>query len=412
MTDFSLRKFPYPYQAMFAIANDIDNTPSLEIFLEMMKLLNTTNNTRLGKGFGLEIGSSFWFFNATHQNQLSYFTGTTNQETQSAPIFRKLWNSGHLDSMHTYGNFDNGGFQRKYAEIALEELEKYGGKIRSWINHGNINNHQNLGLFESQKGAHPNTPAYHFDLLKNYGVRYIWQGLMTHILGQTSRPTVNILTKNMLQKLLSVTKYKKLPIKPFDLKNRLMREIQLQDSNYIWDYQRFVNNWGAERILHIYDLARQIKPANIDRIIKNEGFSIIYTHMCEALNSFSDFPHTLHNDFHYIAKQFRAKKLLVSTSARLLQYFEISNYLIWHIENIKDYKIIKIAPFIKTLNQKMTIDENHLQGITFYCSTPSKVKILLEQKELKIKINPKDQTGQPSVSIPWKKLEYPYRENL
>src|SRR6056297_2377695 len=116
MNSISLRKFPYPYQAMFAIANDIDNTPSLKIFLEMMKLLNSEKDTIFGRGLNLEVGSSFWFFNRTDSKQLSYYKGISTKESEFADYCRELWRSGHVDINHAYGNFDMGGFNTKFAE--------------------------------------------------------------------------------------------------------------------------------------------------------------------------------------------------------------------------------------------------------------------------------------------------------
>ena len=49
----SLRKFPYPYRAMLAICNDIDESSS-GYFLEIHNYLNGE--------LGLEIGDSFWLY--------------------------------------------------------------------------------------------------------------------------------------------------------------------------------------------------------------------------------------------------------------------------------------------------------------------------------------------------------------
>jgi len=407
MKQVNIRKFPYPYQAMFSLANDIDNTSSLQIFLEMMKLLNTSADTKLGKGFGLEIGSSFWFYNATPSSQLSYFKCISNTETSFAPYCRQLWQSGHIDSLHTYGNFDESGFERKYAELSLNVLQKYQIQIPTWVNHGNENNSQNLGLYNFQYGAIPDRITYHFDLAKSYGIRYVWSGKMTHVLGQNSKSTLNVRFKKILQILLAYTKYRQLSLKPFDLKNSLLDEIKLQDGNSVWDFQRFINNWGREQILDINDLTQQIKPININRLISNQGFLVIYTHMCEGLNSLTQFPGELYTALNHISQKFQQKKLLVATTSRLLQYSEIINNLEYNSYTENNFDIINIESYIKTLGEKFKITESFLQGVTFYCQHPGKTKVIFQKKELEIVQNPKDQTGIPSVSIPWKQLEYP-----
>lgn len=52
-----LRKFPYPYRAAFAICNDLDNTPSLNIYLTIMDYLNGNFETPFGKGLALKWGT-------------------------------------------------------------------------------------------------------------------------------------------------------------------------------------------------------------------------------------------------------------------------------------------------------------------------------------------------------------------
>ena len=56
-----LRKYPYPYQAMLAICSDLDETPNKEIYFETARYLNTTEETSLGKGVGLEVGNTIYF---------------------------------------------------------------------------------------------------------------------------------------------------------------------------------------------------------------------------------------------------------------------------------------------------------------------------------------------------------------
>jgi len=121
----------------------------------MMDYLNGNSDTPWGKGLGLEIGNSFWFFNKTSSFQMSYFRNSTREETPFASVCRDFWISGHVDVMHTYGDFDEGGFSRKYAELALEELYAHGASILVWVNHGNENNTQNVGLFEYHHGSNP-----------------------------------------------------------------------------------------------------------------------------------------------------------------------------------------------------------------------------------------------------------------
>ena len=110
-----IRKFPYPYKCALSISSDIDNASSLKSFVQFMDFLNSEKDTVYGAGLGLEVGNSFWFFNGSNSRQLSYFQGLTDKETPLAPIIRSYLESKHIDTLHSWGNFDGGGFKRDYA---------------------------------------------------------------------------------------------------------------------------------------------------------------------------------------------------------------------------------------------------------------------------------------------------------
>jgi hypothetical protein len=404
----SLRKFPYPYRAAFAIANDIDNTPSLRMFLEVMKFLNTDSMTTFGKGVNLEVGSSFWFFNATHRSQLSYFRGKSTVDSNFAFFCRALWKSGHLDLLHTYGDFDEGEFKRQFAERSINELEKHGASIKVWINHGNKNNLQNLGRRECQEGADPGSPAYHFDLLKKYGIRFIWSGRMTHVIGQNAIRTYNVRLMNFAQKLLSKTKYRDSAEPVFDFDNRLFVNVILQDASEAWDFVRFVNRYGLEHTQDVHDLMKQTCPSIIGRLISNSGYFILYTHMCEGVSDSNGLPRKLISNFEYLSRMYHDGKLLVTTTSRLLQYNEVHDNMLWQVDNEKGMTKISICPYMNALGVKQRITENMVHGITFYCHDPDKTRIFLDKKPVKVRKNAKDVTGEYSVTIPWRKLKYPY----
>jgi hypothetical protein len=407
MTFPGLRKIPYPYKAALALANDIDNTPSLTVFLEMLKFLNATTQTVFGTGLGLEIGSSFWFFNATQSNQLSYFKNLTREETIFAPVCRELWNSGHLDCLHTYGNFDEGGFERKFAEMAIDELTKHSAEIQTWINHGNSNNFQNLGVPGTCYGDQPGHPAYHFDLLNHLKMRFVWTGKMTHVLGQNAANTVNVRLKILLQKMLADSKYRSLKSKPFFLENDLIQTMQMRDGHLVWEFQRFVNNWGRQTVLDSNDLAIQLKPANIWQLIANEGISIVYTHMCEGLSIDNPLPAKLYRALQFIAEKNQGDELLVTTTSRLLKYTELVHTLKWTCSKKDNYLQISIDPELSNLDNRNILTGNDLQGLTFYCDRPENVQIFLGDQALHTAVNGRDYTGRYSVSVPWQKLEFP-----
>ncbi|NOZ03833.1 MAG: hypothetical protein GXO92_04385 [FCB group bacterium] len=402
-----LRKLPFPYKAALAISSDVDNTPSLEVYLAMMDFLNSKRTTPFGKGLGLETGNSFWFFNNTTQRQLSYFQGISARKTAFAPYCRDFWLSGHLDTLHTYGDFDNGGFDRKYAEKALVELSRYNIRIPVWINHGTRQNFQNVGRGESFKGAVPGSKVYHMDLTREIGCRYYWIGRLTHIIGQEAKQTPSVLVKQAIQTALEKTKYRHLSIPLFDSQNRLLLPHDFQDGETNWEFQRWVNAWGRETTLDIFDFIKQIRPKNIKTLIKNEGFMILYTHICENLSLELGLPRQLKENLFNIKRMSEESHLLVTTVSRLLKYCEVSHFVEYEVKQKNTHIEIVIGDELRTPMGAVKVSTEDLQGLTFYIPEPDKTNIVFKNKKLKTVSNPVDESHRKSIMIPWKPLEYP-----
>ena len=74
---------------------------------------------------------------------------------------------------------------------------------------------------------------------------------------------------------------------------------------------------------------------------------------------------------------------------------------------MNDEMEIHVSKEIETSVGVKLVKREHLQGLTFYTDSPKKTKILFDQTPVKIAVNPKDETGKQSISIPWIKLNYP-----
>ena len=53
------------------------------------------------------------------------------------------------------------------------------------------------------------------------------------------------------------------------------------------------------------------------------------------------------------------------------------------------------------------VKREHLQGLTFYIGLTGSYSIVFKGEEINTIINPPDETGKKSITIPWKKLDYP-----
>jgi hypothetical protein len=171
-----VRALPYPYKAGVAISNDAEFMSS-EFFEGLMAFLNSTGQTPLGRGLGLEVTSSAFFYSA-HPYSFSYFEGAAvgGGKAPFAARMEEYLRAGWIDTLHAYGDFDGvGGFQRAHAERTFDALARMGVTLPIYTNHGDSANVQNIGGDAAYHlGDIPGTPAYHTDLLKTHGARYIW----------------------------------------------------------------------------------------------------------------------------------------------------------------------------------------------------------------------------------------------
>jgi hypothetical protein len=407
--EIELRKFPYPYKAALTLCSDLDSTPSLPIYLEMMDYLNGGSETRFGRGLNLEIGNSFWFFNGTPSRQLSYFRNSGPVETDFAPHCRELWQSGHIDVLHTYGDFDEGGFTRQHAETALNVLQKYNVKLRTWVNHGSKQNRQNLGYFETFDGARRETHFYHADLLQSIPIRYAWMGRITHVIGQDARSTRNIRIARMAERGIFLTKHRRFKEHLYDPGNRLLIDCQLQDGWTLWEFPRWIHLRRKSQHWDSSDLSRQLHPKYVHALLKNEGFLILYTHLCEGLTPGNPLPGGVKQNLEHIAELYHSGELLVSTTTRLLRYAEIHHHITFQMESPQNGETLSLPSHLTLLGKQHPITGTDLQGLTFYCRHPERTGIRFQGRTVPSVTNPPDHTGRPSVSVPWIPLEYPMK---
>lgn len=400
MNKIKLRKFPYPFSAALAICSDIDACFPMERFLNLQKYLCSSKETFIGRGLGLEIGNSFWFFRNSEHKGISYFEERTSQKTDFAPYILELVKSGYLDSLHTYGDFNQGGFERKYAELAVDEIVKQNMNIKIWINHGNKNNSQNIGNLSYFKGDEPNNLSYHFDLTKSLGIKYYWISQITHLVGQSASSTIKNSFRNQVQRLYALKNMGK-QINPF-FSNLVMDEYQLRDGNKILAFQRFINPWGKYSFTDINNLKHQISRNVLNELIANEGYLILYTHLGHNNSSEQIIPKDAQLVFEELTSRYRGGEIFLTTTSRLLQYYEVTQNIKYEIKENGNLKEIHISL------SNNEIDEKALQGITFYTDVPERTVLIFNKKNMHVQINGADKNKMRSISIPWKKLEYPF----
>lgn len=408
----TLRNFPYPFRAALVICSDIDRTKTLERFLAIQEFLNTTRNTSMGPGIGLEIGNSF--FPYTSDDSFGYFSSRPEDRN----VIETLIKAGYIDCLHSYGN---GVCSRSDAIRALEEFEHRGCKLDVWINHSrapsNFGKDTAPGL-----GDVIDSPIYHADVTLAYGIRYIWKGRGSSIVGHgvpfsynsflsifdKDHPAYSLknIGKELVKIILAYLGYPRFAI---HRQNQLLHVDHLRDGQFVYEFQRCNNYWRGLSYGHNSDgLAYVIRPKALRDLITAEGCMIIYTHLGVGPDRPPFIPPQTQKALRYLADIHRNGDIYVTTTSRILNYYLNHRYLRWSYE-VNQHGWIQIA--IHGVSDPIfgfhvpSLDE--LQGITFYVPRRNKVKVYLGDKQLRIKRNPADHTNRESVMIPRTFLTYP-----
>ncbi len=421
LSNVSLRRWPYPYRTAFSICSDIDAC-TWNDFLTIHEFLNTGNETAWGRGLNLEIGDSFWFFDQPHTPDTAFSVFQADHKTPSKysePI-RALIRAGWLDVLHSYGNFSyHGGFRRELAERAVEWLSHSGLTIKTWVNHGDDWNRQKLGR-RAGGGDLPADPAYHADLIRRAGVRFVWESesFVTPVAGQ-SRPVgfteawwgaAGLLTTG--ERIKSVGKILNGYLKRFAWspvlneqvpphRNDLLQRVSYADGAEFYRFLRY----GHGRWDWMEDIPRFINPNVLDDLVISGGVSILYTHLGDRRNrSEPALSGPTINALRLLAEYARQRQTVwVATTTRLLEYQAVLESLAWKVYREGKQIVIEISgvnnPILAT---GLGID--WLAGITFYTANPEKTLLRYKGREVQTTINPPDLTGRGSISIPRRPL--------
>ncbi len=157
-------RLPHPYRAMLAICSDLDETPDRRTYWEIARFLNTTDDTRMGPGAGLEVGNSIYF--DMPPDQFAYW----NTDDAGRDMVRTLIRSGHIDCLHSYGDLAT---TRAHAGRALDELAGHDCRLPVWVDHSKAVTNFGADIMLGQ-GDLPASPAYHADLTLAHGVSHTY----------------------------------------------------------------------------------------------------------------------------------------------------------------------------------------------------------------------------------------------
>lgn len=307
---------------MLAICSDLDETPDAETYFELMRFLNTTEETSMGPGVGLEVGNTMYFDMAA--GHLSYWNATEADREK----IRALIHSGHIDCLHSYGDLAT---TRAHAGRALDELAKYGCQFRVWVDHARATTNFGADIMHGH-GDEIGHPAYHADLTIGHGIKYVWRGRVTSIIGQNaslswrgianwSHPvdSAKTLAKEAAKQALAGIGSPKFAL---HRANPLLRPSFLRDGQHVTEFMRCDPSWAGISRNDRGDAVHQVLTRQyLDRLVERGAPSIWYTHLgkLDRNPGGRTFSAPTIAAFRLLAEYHRAGKIFVTTTARLLE---------------------------------------------------------------------------------------------
>ncbi|MBN2483733.1 MAG: hypothetical protein JXD21_05995 [Candidatus Omnitrophica bacterium] len=436
-----LRKFPYPYKAALSICNDIDYMTK-EKFIAIHSFLSSKD-----EGLGLEIADSFWMYAIENDltGSFSYFKGLSDELSAIAALIEKMVQHGYIDSLHTYGNFSQyPGFRRKLAQRGVELMKNKSMNIAVWTNHGNMLNLQNIGLSnacgdtscivgadgDKRECCEYEESMYHSDITVSGGIRYVWIDKLTEIIGQgrpcgvieaafskldrcvSSRSFIYRFFQIGVSLLLVVQKKtgirivaeslrQKLFAKIYDGDNDLARIVTLRDGQRVYSFTRY-GRFGIDDADSIPVL---LSKKTLKRLKQKQGYMVVFAHLAKSKSAKNGQPFSqrTRDAFSNLALESR-KDVYVTTTGKLLQYYTVTKYLKWRVEEKDGAVLIHIDKVNDPVRGDYIPTEIELQGVTFYVPDVRRASVDIAGHPVDIQKNPKDSTGKESVTIPLVRL--------
>ncbi len=353
----SIRRIPAPYKAMLAICSDLDETPDKDVYFEISKYLNTTQLTSMGTGVGLEVGNTIYF--DMPPNQFSYW----NTDDQGRARVRELIRAGYIDCLHSYGDLAT---TRNNVERALSELVYHNCQLKVWIDHAQVPTNFG-GDIMCGYGDVLGADAYHADITTAYGIEYVWRGRVTSVIGQNIPKNLHgivnwahpldsgkTLAKEVFKGLLAKAGSEKYAM---HAGNAILRKISLRSGQNVREFFRANPFWGGVGLSATASgLASVLTREMLECLMAREGVSVLYTHLGKIKNRTELFPAKTISALEVLAQYSRGRKILVTTTKRLLDYCTMIDRVKYVARNVKD-KIV--------INVEWGGDIRELGGLTF-----------------------------------------------
>jgi hypothetical protein len=405
----SLRHLPHPFAGALAICSDLDETPDLGVYLDIARYLSGHATSQMGPGLGLEVGNSIYF--DMPPGQFAYW----NAGEKGQAAVRALIRSGHIDCIHSFGDL---AVSRAHAERALAELREHGCRIEVWVDHSRAASNLGPDIMQGE-GDVPGSPAYHVDLTRAFGMRYVWRGRVTSLIGQdrpasfggllTARhPLASAVTlgKELAKHVLARAGSAKYAPHAF---NRAYRVVSLRDGTRVLEFLRCNPSWGGvSHADNAAGIAEVLTEAFLRRLVEREGVCILYTHLGKVRSRQEPIPPASRAALARLATFVGDGSLLVTTTRRLLRYLTVRDHLRFRTEAGDDRRMVTLEAVDDPLDGAREPTAEELQGITFSTSAAEITVRLSSGEALPCEVTRSG--GVTHARIPWRPLRFPAEE--
>jgi hypothetical protein len=363
------RNYPYPFKAWLTISSDPDNT-DLKTWKELDDLI--FNRLKLP-----------W------ANSIFLYSHNLNLPDQVSLSSHAVIATQPIDTIHTWGDFVHGGargFSREDALSGMILLEQYGIRPLVWVDHsrftGNLlhgNAWGSIPVHRDSSGISYKVHEYTLDLIHQTGVRYIWDGGLTEVIGQDRKPSIWDVNpgQSRLKALLSgikrelkevysrVRKGKRLGTNKFYFTHLF------PDGRTLYCFRRY----GKWRNADIVGLSKQISKKNIDALVRYGGVMAAYTHLGKKnpeLGGASHVPDETLRCLEHVRKRMDDGSLNFSSLSKLLDYLVIRDHMFIQ-DKVVDFRSDGIR-FSPISIQDLKSHQFSLEQV----SDPKSIKVLLD----------------------------------
>jgi hypothetical protein len=280
-----------------------------------------------------------------------------------------------------------------------------------WIDHATAPSNFGADIMRGQ-GDVPGSPVYHADLTLQYGIRYVWLGRVTSVIGQDVRRRVSAVFDpwHPAQSLPTVAKelVKGAAARAGSRKysmhsaNRVLRPVTLRDGQPAVEFLRMNPHWGGVSRGETADgIAEVLTDRILNRLVASGGISILYTHLGKVTRRDQPFSAPARAAWRRLATYARREEILVTTTRRLLGYCDA-------VQRVRATLTPGNGLDMLSVSIDGAMQPHDLQGLTFAVRDPQRTTVWVSGEPLAgVHRNPGRGDEPPSVTIPWNRLEFP-----